>query len=128
MLIDRFLENALEAEVDSVADGEQVFVASVMEHIELAGIHSGDSACVIPSITIAQKHLDTIEKYAAAIAKDLNVCGVMNIQFAICDDKVYIIEANPRASRTVPIVSKVTGVALAKIATENHAWQENLRI
>ena len=118
MLIDRFLENALEAEVDSVADGEQVFVASVMEHIELAGIHSGDSACVIPAITIAQKHLDTIEKYAAAIAKDLNVCGVMNIQFAICDDKVYIIEANPRASRTVPIVSKVTGVALAKIATE----------
>lgn len=118
MLIDRFLENALEAEVDSVADGEQVFVASVMEHIELAGIHSGDSACVIPSITIAQKHLDTIEKYAAAIAKDLSVCGVMNIQFAICDDKVYIIEANPRASRTVPIVSKVTGVALAKIATE----------
>jgi carbamoyl-phosphate synthase large subunit len=118
MLIDRFLENALEAEVDSVADGEQVFVASVMEHIELAGIHSGDSACVIPSITIAQKHLDTIEKYAEAIAKDLNVCGVMNIQFAICDDVVYIIEANPRASRTVPIVSKVTGVALAKIATE----------
>ncbi len=118
MLIDRFLENALEAEVDSVADGEQVFVASVMEHIELAGIHSGDSACVIPSITIAQKHLDTIEKYAAAIAKDLDVCGVMNIQFAICDDVVYIIEANPRASRTVPIVSKITGVALAKIATE----------
>jgi len=118
MLIDRFLENALEAEVDSVADGEQVFVASVMEHIELAGIHSGDSACVIPSITIAQKHLDTIEKYAEAIAKDLNVCGVMNIQFAICDDVVYIIEANPRASRTVPIVSKVTGVALAKTATE----------
>jgi carbamoyl-phosphate synthase large subunit len=118
MLIDRFLENALEAEVDSVADGEQVFVASVMEHIELAGIHSGDSACVIPSITIAQKHLDTIEKYAAAIAKDLDVCGVMNIQFAICDDVVYIIEANPRASRTVPIVSKITGIALAKIATE----------
>jgi len=118
MLIDRFLENALEAEVDSVADGEQVFVASVMEHIELAGIHSGDSACVIPSITIAKEHLDTIEKYAAAIAKDLAVCGIMNIQFAICDDKVYIIEANPRASRTVPIVSKVTGIALAKIATE----------
>ena len=118
MLIDRFLENALEAEVDSVADGEQVFVASVMEHIELAGIHSGDSACVIPSITIAQEHLDTIEKYAAAIAKDLDVCGIMNIQFAICDDVVYIIEANPRASRTVPIVSKITGIALAKAATE----------
>ncbi len=118
MLIDRFLENALEAEVDSVADGEQVFVASVMEHIELAGIHSGDSACVIPSITISQKHLDTIEKYAAAIAKDLDVCGIMNIQFAICDDVVYIIEANPRASRTVPIISKITGIALAKIATE----------
>jgi carbamoyl-phosphate synthase large subunit len=118
MLIDRFLDDAVETEVDAVSDGEQVFVASVMQHIELAGIHSGDSACVIPSVSIDQKHLDTIEQYTDAIAKDLGVNGVMNVQYAICNDKVYIIEANPRASRTVPIVSKISGIGLASIATQ----------
>ena len=117
MLIDRFLDHALECEVDALSDGEDTFVATVMEHIELCGIHSGDSACVIPPVSIPQKHLDTINNYAAAIAKDFKVAGILNVQFAICDDKVYIIEANPRASRTVPLVAKVTGVPLARIAT-----------
>lgn len=118
MLIDRFLEKAVETEVDALSDGEEVFVASVMEHIELAGVHSGDSACSIPSRTIKKEHIQTIEKYTKAIAKELKVVGLMNIQFAICDDKVYILEANPRASRTVPIVSKVAGISLARIATQ----------
>ena len=118
MLIDRFLEKAIETEVDALADGENAYVASVMEHIELAGVHSGDSACSIPSRTISDEHMKTIEKYSKAIAKELKVIGLMNIQFAICDDKVYIIEANPRASRTVPIVSKVAGISLARIAMQ----------
>ncbi len=118
MLIDRFLEQAVEAEVDAVSDGENTFVAAVMEHTELAGVHSGDSACAIPSRTIKKEHLNTIRKYTSAIAKELNVVGLMNIQYAICDNEVYIIEANPRASRTVPIVSKVTGVPIAHIATQ----------
>lgn len=118
MLIDRFLDNAIEAEVDALADGTDTFVATVMEHIELAGIHSGDSACAIPPVTIAPKHIRTIEEHAAKIAKDFQVKGILNVQFAICEDEVYIIEANPRASRTVPIVSKVTGLSLARYATE----------
>ncbi len=118
MLVDRFLDNAVEAEVDALSDGVDTYVATVMEHIELAGIHSGDSACSIPPATIPEKHIKTMETYASRIAKDFNVKGILNVQFAICDDKVYIIEANPRASRTVPIVSKVTGVPLASIATE----------
>ena len=118
MLIDRFLDNAIEAEVDALADGTDTFVATVMEHIELAGIHSGDSACAIPPVTIAPKHVRTIEEHAAKIAKDFQVKGILNVQFAICDDEVYIIEANPRASRTVPIVSKVTGISMARHATE----------
>ncbi len=118
MLIDRFLENAIEAEVDALSDGEETFIAAIMEHIELAGIHSGDSACVIPSRTIKEEHLKTIEQYTAQIAKELKVIGIMNIQYAICDDKVYILEANPRASRTVPLVSKVTGITIAHIATQ----------
>ncbi|MGB3242408.1 MAG: ATP-grasp domain-containing protein, partial [Candidatus Omnitrophota bacterium] len=118
MLIDRFLEQAIEAEVDALSDGKEAFVASVMEHIELAGIHSGDSACSIPTRTIKKEHLKQIEEYTSAIAKELNVVGLMNIQYAICDNKVYILEANPRASRTVPIVSKVTGVPIARIATQ----------
>ncbi|MBN1292030.1 MAG: carbamoyl-phosphate synthase large subunit [Candidatus Latescibacteria bacterium] len=117
MLIDRFLENALEIEVDALSDGEETFVAAVMEHIEYAGIHSGDSACVLPSRTIKEEHLKTVERYTDRIAKELNVVGIINIQFAISDDKVYILEANPRASRTVPIVSKVLGITLAKLAT-----------
>ncbi|MBR4667042.1 MAG: ATP-grasp domain-containing protein, partial [Lentisphaeria bacterium] len=105
-------------EADAIGDGTDAFVPSVMEHIELAGIHSGDSACVIPPITISKEHQDTIRRYTAAIGQDFHVCGIMNVQYAICEDKVYIIEANPRASRTVPVVSKVTGVSLAHLATE----------
>jgi carbamoyl-phosphate synthase large subunit len=118
MLIDRFLENAVEAEVDAICDGEETFVAAVMEHIELAGVHSGDSACVIPSRTIKKEHLETIGEYSRKIAEELKVVGLMNIQYAICEDKVYILEANPRASRTVPIVSKMTNVPIARIATQ----------
>jgi carbamoyl-phosphate synthase large subunit len=118
ILIDKFLGNAIEAEADAIADGEQAFVPSVMEHIELAGIHSGDSACVIPPLTIPKKHLDTIEEYTRRIAVELNVVGLMNIQYAIANDVVYVLEANPRASRTVPLVSKVTNVSMARIATQ----------
>lgn len=118
MLIDRFLEEATEAEVDALSDGKDTFVASVMEHIELAGVHSGDSACSIPSRTIKKEHLDKIDEYTKKIAKELGVIGLMNIQYAICNNIVYILEANPRASRTVPVVSKVTGVPIARIATQ----------
>ena len=104
MLIDRFLEHAIEAEVDALSDGENVHVAAVMEHIEFAGVHSGDSACAIPTRTIKKEHLKIIEEYTVKIAKELEVVGLMNIQYAICDDKVYVLEANPRASRTVPLV------------------------
>jgi carbamoyl-phosphate synthase large subunit len=117
MLIDRFLENAVELEVDALSDGEGVFIASVMEHIEYAGVHSGDSACVIPTRTIAKEHLRKIEYYTEDIARALKVIGLINIQYAICDNKLYILEANPRASRTVPLVSKVSGIPIARIAT-----------
>ncbi len=118
VLIDRFLENAIEVEADALADGEDAFVPAVMEHIELAGIHSGDSACVIPPISIAPKHIDTIHQYNRKIAIEFKVVGLMNIQYAICNDTVYVLEANPRASRTVPLVSKVCNIAMARIATE----------
>jgi carbamoyl-phosphate synthase large subunit len=118
MLIDKFLEQAIEVEVDAVADGEDVYIPTVMEHIELAGIHSGDSACVIPARNISNKNLAVIEDYTKEIAKALKVIGLMNIQYAIAGGKVYILEANPRASRTVPVVSKVMGISMAKIATQ----------
>ena len=118
MLIDRFLENAIEAEVDAISDGQETFVAAVMEHIELAGVHSGDSACSIPTRTIAARHLELIEQYTARIARELEVVGIINVQYAICDDQVYILEANPRASRTVPLVAKVVGLPLARLATQ----------
>jgi len=118
ILIDKFLENAIEVEADAIADGEDAFVPSIMEHIELAGIHSGDSACAIPPRTLSEKHIDTINEYTKKIAIELNVVGLMNIQYAIANDIVYILEANPRASRTVPLVSKVTGVQMARIATQ----------
>ncbi|UCE82035.1 MAG: carbamoyl-phosphate synthase large subunit [Deltaproteobacteria bacterium] len=118
ILIDKFLENAIEAEADAIADGTEAFVPAVMEHIELAGIHSGDSACVIPPISIPAKHLDTIYEYTRRIAVELNVVGLMNIQYAIADDTVYILEANPRASRTVPLVSKVCNISMARLATQ----------
>ncbi len=118
ILIERFLENAVEAEADAVADGTDAFVPAVMEHIEFAGVHSGDSACVIPPVSIPQKHIETIEEYTRKIAIELNVVGLMNIQYAIADDVVYVLEANPRASRTVPIVSKVCGIAMARMAAQ----------
>ena len=118
ILIDKFLENAIEAEADAIADGTNSFVPAVMEHIELAGVHSGDSACVIPPVSIQQKHLDTIYEYTRKIAIELNVVGLMNIQYAIADDTVYVLEANPRASRTVPIVSKVCNTPMARLATQ----------
>jgi carbamoyl-phosphate synthase large subunit len=124
ILVDQFLEDAIEAETDAISDGTDVFIPAVMEHVELAGIHSGDSACVIPPVTIPQKHIDTICEYTRRIALEMNVVGLMNIQYAIAKDparaggKVYILEANPRASRTVPFVSKVCNIQMAKIATQ----------
>jgi len=118
ILIDKFLENAIEVEADAIADGEDAFVPAIMEHIELAGIHSGDSACVIPPISIPPKHIDTIYQYNRKIAIELNVVGLMNIQYAIYKDTVYILEANPRASRTVPLVSKVCNIPMARIAAQ----------
>jgi carbamoyl-phosphate synthase large subunit len=117
ILIDRFLANAVEAEADALADGVDAFVPAVMEHIELAGIHSGDSACAIPPVTLSDRHIRTIEEYTLRISRELKVCGVMNIQYAVCQDKVYVLEANPRASRTVPLVSKVCNISMAGIAT-----------
>ena len=118
ILIDKFLEQAIEVEVDAISDGENVYIPSVMEHIELAGIHSGDSACVIPARTISKENFLMIEDYTKKIARALKVCGLMNIQYAIASGNVYILEANPRASRTVPIISKIMGISMAKIATQ----------
>ncbi len=118
ILIDKFLENAIEAEADAIADGTDAFVPAVMEHIEMAGVHSGDSACVIPPVSIPVKHIETIYEYTKKIAIELNVVGLMNIQYAIAKDTIYILEANPRASRTVPIVSKVCNISMARLATQ----------
>ena len=118
ILIDRFLHNALECEADAISDGENVFVPAVMEHIELAGVHSGDSACVLPSKNISAKNVETIKEYTRKIAKEMNVKGLMNMQYAIEDDVVYVLEANPRASRTVPLVSKVCNIGMVPLATE----------
>ncbi len=117
LLIDRFLQHALECEADALADGSHVFIPSVMEHVELAGIHSGDSACVIPPLSISEENLKTIRDYTKKIAQALHVCGLMNMQYAIEKGKVYVIEANPRASRTVPLVSKVCDTQMARLAT-----------
>jgi carbamoyl-phosphate synthase large subunit len=117
ILIDRFLNNALECEADAISDGTDAFVPAVMEHIELAGIHSGDSACVIPSLNISEENLKTIKEYTIKIAKEMKVCGLMNMQYAIENGIVYVLEANPRASRTVPLVSKVCNIQMVKLAT-----------
>ncbi|HNQ02072.1 MAG TPA: carbamoyl-phosphate synthase large subunit, partial [Syntrophales bacterium] len=118
ILIDKFLDNAIECEADAISDGTDTFVPAVMEHIELAGVHSGDSACVIPPISIPARHIDTIVEYTSKIARELKVVGLMNMQYAIADDVVYVLEANPRASRTVPLVSKVCNISMARIATQ----------
>jgi carbamoyl-phosphate synthase large subunit len=116
VLIDRFLEDAFEVDVDALADGEQCVIAGIQEHIEEAGIHSGDSSCVLPPYMVKPEHLETMRRYSRMLARALEVRGLMNIQFAIKDEIVYVLEVNPRASRTVPFVSKATGVPLAKIA------------
>ena len=118
ILIDKFLDNAIECEADAISDGTDTFVPAVMEHIELAGVHSGDSACVIPPISIPARHIDTIVEYTSKIARELKVVGLMNMQYAIANDVVYVLEANPRASRTVPLVSKVCNISMARIATQ----------
>ncbi len=117
VLIDKFLDNAIELDVDAICDGKDVYVGAVMQHIEEAGIHSGDSACALPTISISDELLVEIKEQTANIALGLGVVGLMNIQFAIFENEVYLIEVNPRASRTVPFVSKATGVPLAKVAT-----------
>jgi carbamoyl-phosphate synthase large subunit len=116
LLLDRFLNDATEVDVDAVSDGKETVIGAVMEHIEEAGIHSGDSACALPPYSLSQKIIDTISAQVKALAKELGVIGLMNAQFAVKGDDVYLLEVNPRASRTVPFVSKVTGQALAKIA------------
>jgi carbamoyl-phosphate synthase large subunit len=118
ILIDKFLEHAIEAEADAISDGTNTFVPAIMEHIELAGIHSGDSSCIIPPLSIADKHKQIILDYTSRIARELNVVGLMNMQYAIAQDTVYVLEANPRASRTVPLVSKVCNISMARIATQ----------
>ncbi len=117
LLLDRFLRNALECEADALSDGRDVYIPAVMEHIELAGVHSGDSACIIPPMSITSDQLHTIKEYTRKIAKALKVSGLMNMQYAIENGKVYVLEANPRASRTVPLVSKVCNIQMANLAT-----------
>ncbi len=118
ILIDRFLNHATECEADAISDGTNCYVPAVMEHIELAGVHSGDSACILPSLNLSQKIVDTIKDYTRKIAVEMNVCGLMNMQYAIEGDTVYVLEANPRASRTVPLVSKVCNINMVQIATD----------
>ncbi|MCR4832199.1 MAG: carbamoyl-phosphate synthase large subunit [Butyrivibrio sp.] len=118
ILIDRFLNHAMECEADAISDGTHAYVPAVMEHIELAGIHSGDSACIIPSKHIPEKALETIKEYTRKIAEEMHVVGLMNMQYAIEDGKVFVLEANPRASRTVPLVSKVCGISMVPLATD----------
>ena len=118
ILIDRFLNHALECEADAISDGEHAFVPAVMEHIELAGVHSGDSACIIPSKHISEDNIKTIKEYTRKIAEEMHVKGLMNMQYAIENGKVYVLEANPRASRTVPLVSKVCNIKMVPLATE----------
>jgi carbamoyl-phosphate synthase large subunit len=118
VLIDRFLQHAVEIDVDAVCDGESVLIGGIMEHIEEAGVHSGDSACVIPPQSLSPSIVQRLKAYTRTIAVGLGVVGLINIQYAVKDDVVYVLEANPRASRTVPFVSKATGIPLAKIAAK----------
>jgi carbamoyl-phosphate synthase large subunit len=118
VLVDRFLEDAVEVDVDALCDGTDVLIAGIMEHIEEAGIHSGDSSCVLPAVSLGEAEIKTIEEYTVKLARGLHVIGLMNVQYAIKDGKVYVLEVNPRASRTVPYVSKSTGVQLPKLAVQ----------
>ncbi|MCU0493614.1 MAG: carbamoyl-phosphate synthase large subunit [Chloroflexaceae bacterium] len=118
VLVDRFLEDAFEMDVDAVSDGETVVIAGIMEQIELAGVHSGDSACVIPTYMVAEQHVQTMRDYTVRLAQALGVVGLMNVQYAMKDDVVYVLEVNPRASRTIPFVAKATGIPWAQIAVQ----------
>ena len=126
VLLDKFLQDAKELDVDAICDGKEVYIGAIMEHIEEAGIHSGDSACILPPMSLSAKMIKKVEKQTRDIALNLGVVGLMNIQFAIYENELYMIEVNPRASRTVPFVSKATGVPMAKVATRV-MWQGNLR-
>src|SRR4029450_4939113 len=117
-LVDKFLEDALEIDVDAIADGERVVVGGVMEHVEKAGIHSGDSACALPPYSLGDDQVERIKVQTRALAKELGVIGLLNIQFAIKNEQVFVLEVNPRASPPVPFVSKAIGVPLAKLATK----------
>ena len=119
VLIDRYLQNAIEIDVDAVSDGRRVEVAGIMEHIEEAGIHSGDSACSLPPHSLSYETIAEIERQTIRLAGALGVVGLMNVQFAVQDDVIFVLEVNPRASRTVPFVAKATGVPIAKIASHN---------
>ena len=118
ILIDRFLENAVEVDVDAIYDGEEIYIAGVMEHIEHAGIHSGDSACVLPPWSLSKPLQAEIVKTTKVLAKALQIKGFINVQYAVYDEKLYMIEVNPRASRTTPFVAKATGVPIAAIASQ----------
>ncbi|MBU1262205.1 ATP-grasp domain-containing protein, partial [bacterium] len=118
VLVDKFLEDAIEVDVDAISDGEMVVIAGIMEHIEHAGIHSGDSACVLPPHTLSEPIIEEIRQNTYALAKELNIIGLINIQYAIRENEVYVLEVNPRASRTIPFVSKAIGVSLANLATK----------
>ena len=124
ILIDKFINNAMEVDVDAISDGKDVFVAGIMQHIEEAGIHSGDSACCIPPVAIKKELINEINNQTKKLALALKVKGFMNVQFAIKNDEIYIIEVNPRASRTVPFVSKAKGIPLAKIASRVMAGEK----
>jgi carbamoyl-phosphate synthase large subunit len=124
VLIDRYLQNAVEVDVDAVADGSDVYVAGIMEHIEEAGIHSGDSACSLPPYSLDRDTIGEIERQTVALARALGVVGLMNVQFAVKGDDIYVLEVNPRASRTVPFVAKATGVPIAKIAARVMAGEK----
>ncbi|MBI2026753.1 MAG: carbamoyl-phosphate synthase large subunit [Deltaproteobacteria bacterium] len=118
LLLDRYIENATEVDVDVLCDGKDVYIAGVLEHVEEAGVHSGDSSCSLPGFSLSESKIKKLEEQATAIAKKLQICGLMNIQFALLSDSIYVLEVNPRASRTIPFIAKVTGLPLVKIATE----------
>ncbi|MDI6736854.1 MAG: ATP-grasp domain-containing protein, partial [bacterium] len=118
VLVDKFLEDAIEVDVDALSDGEMVVIAAIMEHIEHAGIHSGDSACVLPPHTLSKPIIEKIRQNTYSLARELNVIGLINIQYAIRENEVFVLEVNPRASRTIPFVSKAIGVSLASLATK----------
>src|SRR4029077_13792438 len=128
VLIDRYLQDAIEVDVDAVADGAEVYVAGIMEHIEEAGIHSGDSACSLPPYSLDRETIAEIERQTVALARALNVVGLMNVQFAVKDAEIYVLEVNPRASRTVPFVAKATGVPIAKVAARIMAGETLARL